>query len=209
MKDYYKILGLKPNASQNDIKKAYRKLAILYHPDTNSGSKEAEEKFKEITEAYEALTGDRDTTQHINTAQQGNAAQKENTEEEMRLDPEAQFKKGMAYYRGEGVERDRAEAARWLNMAAGKGHVEAMYWLGNYHYFTSSNTSAYWYKQAAERGHAASQRHLGNYYEMKEKNYKEADKWYKLAAAQGDWEAKKDRISNIIWNFIFGWIPSF
>jgi curved DNA-binding protein len=54
-KDYYKILGVDKNASQDEIKKAYRKLAIKYHPDKNQGDKKAEEKFKEISEAYEVL----------------------------------------------------------------------------------------------------------------------------------------------------------
>ncbi|MGH7890367.1 MAG: DnaJ domain-containing protein, partial [Thermodesulfobacteriota bacterium] len=52
-KDYYKTLGVSRNASGEEIKKAYRKLARRYHPDLNSGKKEAEEKFKEIQEAYE------------------------------------------------------------------------------------------------------------------------------------------------------------
>ena len=55
-KDYYKILGVSKDASQDEIKKAYRKLAIKFHPDRNKGSKEAEEKFKEIAEAYEVLS---------------------------------------------------------------------------------------------------------------------------------------------------------
>lgn len=56
MKDYYNILGVDKNASQDEIKKAYRKLAVKYHPDKNQGNKEAEDKFKEVTEAYETLS---------------------------------------------------------------------------------------------------------------------------------------------------------
>lgn len=59
-KDYYKILGVGRSASQDEIKKAFRKLAVKYHPDKNPGDKAAEEKFKEITEAYEVL-GKEDT----------------------------------------------------------------------------------------------------------------------------------------------------
>jgi curved DNA-binding protein len=54
-KDYYKVLGVDKSASQDDIKKAYRKLALKYHPDKNQGNKTAEEKFKEISEANEVL----------------------------------------------------------------------------------------------------------------------------------------------------------
>ena len=55
-KDYYKVLGVEKNASTEDIKKAYRKLAMKYHPDKNPGNKQAEEKFKEINEANEVLS---------------------------------------------------------------------------------------------------------------------------------------------------------
>lgn len=55
-KDYYKILGVDKKASQDEIKKAYRKLAVKYHPDKNVGNKEAEEKFKQINEANEVLS---------------------------------------------------------------------------------------------------------------------------------------------------------
>jgi molecular chaperone DnaJ len=55
MADFYSLLGIARDASEDDIKKAYRKLAMQYHPDRNNGSKEAEEKFKEITEAYDIL----------------------------------------------------------------------------------------------------------------------------------------------------------
>ena len=58
-RDYYDVLGVSRNADESQIKKAYRKLAKKYHPDTNSGNAEAEQKFKEVTEAYDVL-GDKE-----------------------------------------------------------------------------------------------------------------------------------------------------
>src|SRR3954462_10958666 len=55
MADYYQTLGVARGATDVEIKTAYRKLAMKYHPDRNNGSKEAEEKFKSITEAYDVL----------------------------------------------------------------------------------------------------------------------------------------------------------
>ncbi|MBN8828361.1 MAG: molecular chaperone DnaJ [Sphingobacteriia bacterium] len=57
-RDYYEVLSIGKTASQDEIKKAYRKLAMQYHPDKNPGNKEAEEKFKEINEAYDVLKDD-------------------------------------------------------------------------------------------------------------------------------------------------------
>lgn len=57
--DYYKILGVQSNAAASDIKKAYRKLAMQYHPDKNPGDKAAEDRFKQVNEAYEVLSDEK------------------------------------------------------------------------------------------------------------------------------------------------------
>ena len=57
-RDYYEVLGVNRGATAEEIKKAYRKKALQYHPDRNPGDKEAEEKFKEATEAYDVLSND-------------------------------------------------------------------------------------------------------------------------------------------------------
>ena len=55
-RDYYEVLGVSRDASEADVKKAYRRLAMKYHPDRNPGDEAAEEKFKEASEAYEVLS---------------------------------------------------------------------------------------------------------------------------------------------------------
>jgi curved DNA-binding protein len=64
--DYYKILGVNKKASDGDIKKSYRKLAMKYHPDHTKGDKNAEEKFKKISEAY-AVLSDKDKRKQYDT----------------------------------------------------------------------------------------------------------------------------------------------
>lgn len=64
--DYYKVLGVEKSADASEIKKAYRKLALKYHPDRNKDNKEAEDKFKQISEAY-AVLSDKDKRQQYDT----------------------------------------------------------------------------------------------------------------------------------------------
>ncbi|MBQ9724084.1 MAG: DnaJ domain-containing protein, partial [Neisseriaceae bacterium] len=63
-KDLYETLGVAKTASEDEIKKAYRKLAMKYHPDRNPDNKEAEEKFKEIQKAYDVLSDKQKRTQY-------------------------------------------------------------------------------------------------------------------------------------------------
>lgn len=69
--DYYKILGVDKDVSGDDIKKAYRKLAVKYHPDKNPGNKEAEEKFKKMSEAYAVLSDQEKRKQYDNYGADG------------------------------------------------------------------------------------------------------------------------------------------
>jgi len=70
-KDFYQLLGVSKSASADEIKKAYRKLAMQYHPDKNQGNKKAEEKFKEISEAYEVLSDEKQRQSYDNFGHAG------------------------------------------------------------------------------------------------------------------------------------------
>ena len=69
-RDYYEILGVAKNADEAEIKKAYRKMALKYHPDKNPGDSEAEEKFKEAAEAYEILSNSEKRAQYVLVTQE-------------------------------------------------------------------------------------------------------------------------------------------
>jgi molecular chaperone DnaJ len=71
MADYYQLLGLSKGASTDEIKKAYRKLALKYHPDRNQGSKEHDDRFKQVTEAYEVLSDSEKRTVYDQYGEQG------------------------------------------------------------------------------------------------------------------------------------------
>lgn len=77
MKNFYEILGVQENASAEDIKKAYRKLAVQYHPDKNPGDKEAEEKFKSIADAYDTIGDESKRAKYDHQRKFGNTNQQQ------------------------------------------------------------------------------------------------------------------------------------
>lgn len=118
-KDYYSVLGVEKSASQGDIKKAYRKLAKKYHPDMNKDNKQAEEKFKEINEAFEVLGDDEKRKKYDTFGQSGNFHQG------MDFDPSqfGNFGGGQTYTYTSG----NGDFSDFFNMFFGGGNRRATY----------------------------------------------------------------------------------
>src|ERR1700690_3427262 len=108
-RDYYEVLGVGREASDDEIKKAYRKLAVKFHPDKNAGDKAAEEKFKESGEAYEAVS---DPQKRAAYDQYGHAA----------FDPRARAGRGGGFG-GAGGFHDPFEIFREVFGGAGSGRL--------------------------------------------------------------------------------------
>jgi len=124
-KDYYEILGVSKNATNSEIKKAYKKLAKKYHPDLNPGDKTAEEKFKEINEAYEVL-GDEEKRKKYDTF-----GQSYNFQNGADFDPsQFGFGKGGFYYHTTG---NTSNFSDFFNMFFGgqAGNRESSFDLGS------------------------------------------------------------------------------
>ena len=113
-------------------------------------------------------------------------------------DAEAQLCLGACYYAGKGVEKNLAEAVKWLRKAAEQGHAMAQYRLGDCYEFGESVArdiaeAIKWYRRSAEQGHAEAQCMLGCHYadgDGVEENLTEAVNWYRKAAEQGDVNAQ-------------------
>ena len=106
-KDYYKILGVDKDAGENEIKKAYRKLAIIHHPDKNPDNEEAAEKFKEIGEAYETLSDSQKRARY-------------DSGEDL-IDPSEMFSGGMGGFGGGGMQIDPEMLFNMMNGGGGMG----------------------------------------------------------------------------------------
>lgn len=113
-------------------------------------------------------------------------------------DPAKQYRRGKAYYSGDGVPQDYQEAARWFRRAADQGNADAQFELGKMYYEgkgvpDNHEQAAEWFRRAGEKGNADAQFRLGEmYYEGEgvSKSYEQAEKWYLHAAVQGHTEAQ-------------------
>src|ERR1039457_467859 len=117
-RDYYEILGVGRDADAEDIRKAYRKLAVKFHPDKNPGDKHAEEKFKELSEAYEALS---DPQKRAAYDQYGHAA----------FDPRQRASRGFGGFGGPGGFHDPFDIFREVFGAGGGGIFESIFGGGH------------------------------------------------------------------------------
>ncbi len=112
MKNFYKTLGIKYDATQEEIKKVYRKLAVKFHPDKNPCNKEAEEKFKECSEAYEHLSNAEKKRKHDFLIRQ--EEQRLRQEKELR-EREAAYQKAMS----QKVANSKSPKVNWGGISTG------------------------------------------------------------------------------------------
>lgn len=100
--DYYKILGVDRKASADEIKKAFRKLAVKYHPDKNPGDKKAEEKFKELNEAYDVLSDEENRKKYDEFGENWKFAEQARAQQQQQQQQYGGFGGGQWHYEGPG-----------------------------------------------------------------------------------------------------------